>query len=153
MDPATWKAAYILAELNSSVRKIYTYILRPNRDQLRKMQFQGLRLGINLNPRAKFTATPSVAQSVELLSRDPEVAGSIPCRRPWSYISRNWSRLGIKIYIYLSDTRIYLTLKSNLSVDNECKCQVLSLIYTYASIALPSTHKQNSHPSSRQRLL
>ena len=29
--------------------------------------------------------------------------------------------------VYLSDTRIYLTLK-NLSVDNECKCQILSLI-------------------------
>ena len=31
-------------KVNSSVRKMY--ILRPNRDQLRKMQLQGLRLGI-----------------------------------------------------------------------------------------------------------
>ena len=27
------------------------------------------------------------------------VAGSIPSRRPWSCIFRNWSRLGLKMYI------------------------------------------------------
>ena len=30
--------------------------------------------------------------------------------------------------ISMSDTRIYLTQKYNLSVDNECKCQTLSLM-------------------------
>ena len=40
---------------------------------------------------------------------------------------RNWLRL--KMYIF-PDTRIYHTLK-HLSVDNECNCQILSLIYTY----------------------
>ena len=29
--------------------------------------------------------------------------------------------------VYLSDTRIYRTLK-NLSIDNECKCQILPLL-------------------------
>ena len=43
--------------------------------------------------------------------------------------------------------------KKYLSVNNECKCQILSLIYPYTSPALPPTYIQNSHPSSRQRLL
>ena len=33
-------------------------------------------------------------------------AGSIPSRRPWSCISRNWSRLNPKMYIFTIDTRI-----------------------------------------------
>ena len=37
--------------------------------------------------------------------------------------------------VYLSDTRISLTLK-NLSVDNECKCKILCLIYPYTSLAI-----------------
>ena len=38
----------------------------------------------------------SVAQSVERWFRDPEVAGSIPSRRSWSYSFRNWSGLSLK---------------------------------------------------------
>ena len=43
----------------------------------------------------------------------------------------------------LSDTRIYVTLKTPLSVDNECKCQLLSLIYPYTTPFIP---QQLSHP-------
>ena len=50
-----------------------------------------------------------------------------PSRRAGSCIFRNCSRLGLKINLYLSDTRIYLNFKK---ID-ECKCQILSLIYHY----------------------
>ena len=43
----------------------------------------------------------------------------IPSRKPWSCMFRNWSRLSLE-NVYLSDTRIYLTLK------NLCKCQILN---------------------------
>ena len=38
-----------------------------------------------------------------------------------------WSWLGLT-NVYLSDTRTFTFIKSNLSVDNVCKCQILSLI-------------------------
>ena len=52
----------------------------------------------------KLSATSSVAHDplVEHWSRDPEGAGSIPSRRPWSCIFRNWSRFGLKMYIFLT---------------------------------------------------
>ena len=45
------------------------------------------------------------------------------------------------------------SLKNNLSVDYECKCQILTLIHTYTSLTLPPTYIQNSHPNTRHRLL
>ena len=48
----------------------------------------------------KLTATSCVVQSVEHWSRDP--IGSISSWRSWSCIFRNWSRLGFKIYIFLT---------------------------------------------------
>ena len=54
----------------------------------------------------------------------------------------HWSRLGY--YVYLSDTRIYTTLK-NLSVDNKGKCQILSLIYPF-SHNLPGISDCHSSP-------
>ena len=53
----------------------------------------------------KLTAMASVAQLVERWSRDPGIVGSftsIPSQRPWSCIFRNWSRLGLKMYIFLT---------------------------------------------------
>ena len=46
-------------------------------------------------------------------------------------------------YVYLSDTQIYLTLKNLSAGDNECKCQILSLIYpnTDTLISLPHFKK------------
>ena len=43
----------------------------------------------------------------------------------------------LKTYILVT-LEVYLTLK-NLSVDNECKCQVLSLIYPYTRNSRPSS--------------
>ena len=70
----------------------------------------------------KLTATASVAQSVERWSRDPGSRVQFPT-----------GGLGVAFFatgpgwvlknVYLSDTRIYLTLK-HLFVDNECKCQM-----------------------------
>ena len=50
--------------------------------------------------------------------------------------------------LFFSDNQIYLTLK-NLSVDNECKCQTLSL-YPYTSPALPPVY--NIQSFSRAKL-
>ena len=77
----------------------------------------------------KLTATASAAQTVERWSR---VVGSIPSRRPWSCIFRNWSRFG-SYNVYPSDTRIYLNLKKYLSV-----------IISYASCSLTVSHPQCS---------
>ena len=41
----------------------------------------------------------SIGRALVLRSR---VAGSIPSRRPWSCIFRNWSQLGLKMYIFLT---------------------------------------------------
>ena len=54
-------------------------------------------------------ATASVAQSVA------RIAGSIPSRRPWSYIFHNWFPVGSQ-NLYLSDTLIYLTLKNRIRI-------------------------------------
>ena len=113
--------------LNNFKKRIHfrkIYILRPNRDQLRKAQLQGLRLGIE----------PSTLGS--------RVAGSIPTRRPWSCIFRYWSQLGLKCISFWHSTLPYFKkfkkrlnkkkqkqTKKELSVD-ECKCQILSFIYT-----------------------
>ena len=53
--------------------------------------------------------------------------------RPQSCIFRNWSRLGLKMYIFL--TLEYTSLQKNLSVDNECKCQILYFkeVFTFLS--------------------
>ena len=67
----------------------------------------------------------SVAQSVERWSRDPGSRVQFPA-----------GGLGVAFFatgpgwlynVYLSDTRIYPMLK-NLSVGNECKCQLSYLI-------------------------
>ena len=78
--------------LNNFKKRIHfrkIYILRPNRNQLRKAQLQGLRLGIE----------PS-----DLGSR---VACSIPTRRPWSCIFRYWSQLGLKCISFSHSTLPY----------------------------------------------
>ena len=61
------------------------------------LYFTGITTYIYTELAPKLTATASVAQSVECWSRD-----SIPSRRPWSCIFRNWSRLGLKMYIFLT---------------------------------------------------
>ena len=38
------------------------------------------------------------------------------------------------LHVYLSNTRLYLTLKKHLSVNDECKCQILSYIILYIYI-------------------
>ena len=53
---------------------------------------------------------------------------------PWSCIFRNWSRLGLKMYIFL--TLQFTLLQRISSVDNECKCQILTLIYPCFHIRL-----------------
>ena len=50
----------------------------------------------------------------------------------WSCIFRNWSRFG-SYNVYLNDTRISYTQHLLSSIDNECKYQILLLIYPYFS--------------------
>ena len=65
----------------------------------------------------------------------PEDAGSIPSRRTWSYIFRNWSRFG-SYNVYLNDTRISYTQLWLSSIDNECKWQILLYIYIYMYVCI-----------------
>ena len=82
-----------------------------------------------------------------------------------------WKNIGsefwtcIYIYIYYQKNKAtsyknnypelntYAKFKKYKFVDNECKCQILSLIFPCASPALLPIYMQNSHPCSRQRLL
>ena len=73
-------------------------------------------------------ATASVAQFVERWSTDPGSRFNSPLEALELHF-RNWLRL--EMYIF-PGTWIYHILK-HLSVDNECNCQILSLIYTYGS--------------------
>ena len=66
------------------------------------LYFTGITTYIYTERAHKLTATASVAQSVERWSRDPGSRLEFPAGRPWSCIFRNWSRLGLKMYIFLT---------------------------------------------------
>ena len=65
---STYRLGFFYSKVNSSVRKIY--ILRPNREQLRKMQLQGCRLGIEPATKNLYSVDQRSTQSVERWSRD-----------------------------------------------------------------------------------
>ena len=72
----------------------------------------------------------SVAQSTQRWSRDPGSRVQFPLAGGLG-VAFFATGPGWVLKYYISDTWIYLTLKNYLSVDKECKCQVLSLIYAY----------------------
>ena len=94
------------SKVNSSVRKIY--ILRSKRDQLRKMQLQGL--------------LASVAHSVERWSID--IQGRAFNSQPVFATGPGW----VLKFISFSHSNLACSKNIYISVDNECKCQTLSLI-------------------------
>ena len=50
------------------------------------------------------------------------VAGSIPSRRPWSCIFRNWSRLGLEMYIFPT---LEFTLLKKIYLQNKYSCLLI----------------------------
>ena len=68
-----------------------------------------------------------------LLQRS-SVAASIPSRRPWSCIFRNWSRLGLKMYIFL--TLEFTLLYKNIYRKNTFLCLNYHLTY-WSSLTIP----------------
>ena len=80
------------------------------------LYFTGITTCIYTELAPKLTATTSVAQSVERWSRDPGSWVQFP--------AGGWL---LEMYIFLTLEFTVLSIIS--SVDNECKCQLLSLMY------------------------
>ena len=97
---------------------------------------------------AEFVRSTKMAlHLVECWSRDPGSWVEFPAVGLGVAFFATGRGLVLKLIFFLHSNLPYF--KTILSVDNECKCQILSLIYTYTSPELLPIYIQNSRPSSR----
>ena len=114
------------------------------------LYFTGITTHIYAELAPKLSATASVAQLVERWSRDPEGAGSIPSRRPWSCIFRNWSRLSLKMYIFTTlefttpNFKFLIRIHGCNDLSISIKC--ISIVMTYRKSSIIKRPPQTSAP-------